>query len=97
MQENQQKIGLNFDAYQMFENELVIVIPNDNQQWCEELTSALNITSTINCMTRKQGFFYWEIGQKVSQMVVWFDEGAILDKSFSTQPLWLGFLAGFFA
>jgi hypothetical protein len=48
-------------------------------------------------MTRKQGFFYWEIGQKVSQMVVWFDEGAILDKSFSTQPLWLGFLAGFFA
>ncbi len=70
MQENQQKIGLNFDAYQMFENELVIVIPNDNQQWCEELTSALNITSIINCMTRKQGFFYWEIGQKVSQMVV---------------------------
>jgi hypothetical protein len=54
----------------MFENELVIVIPNDKQQWCEELTSTLNITSAINCTTRKQGFFNWEIGQKVSQMVV---------------------------
>ncbi len=97
MQENQQKIGLNFDAYQMLENELVIVIPNDKQQSCEELTSTLHITLAINYTTRKQGFFYWEIGQKVSQMVVQFDEGAILDKLLSTQALWLGLLVGFFA
>ncbi len=45
MQENQQKIRFNFDAYQMLENELVIVIPNDKQQWCEELTS--NILTII--------------------------------------------------
>ncbi len=88
MQENQQKIGLNFDAYQILEDELVIVIPKDKQQWCKELTNTLHIPSAINYTTRKQSYFYWEIGHKVSQMaLVRFDEGAILDKSLLTWPL----------
>jgi len=70
VQENQQKIGLNFDAYQMLENELIIVIPNDKQQWCEELINTLHIPLAINYTTRKQGFFNWEIGHKVFQMAL---------------------------
>jgi hypothetical protein len=79
VQENQQKIGLNFDAYQMLENELVIVIPNDKQQWCEELTSTLHITSTINYTTRKQGFF---IGKLVKRYPKWLSD-------FTRVPSWI--------
>jgi hypothetical protein len=47
--------------------------------------------------TRKQGFFISKISQKVPQMpLVQLDQGAILDKSFSAWPLWLGFFCGLF-
>jgi hypothetical protein len=36
-------------------------------------------------------FFIKKIGQKVPQMApIWLDQSAILDKLFSTRPLWLG-------
>jgi hypothetical protein len=68
VQENQQKIGLNFDAYQMFKDELIIVIPNDKQQWCKKLINTLHIPLAINYTTRKQGFF---IGKLVKRYPKW--------------------------
>jgi len=45
--------------------------------------------------TRKQGLFL--LGNWVPQMApIWIDKGAILDESFSTQPLWLGYFGGLF-
>jgi hypothetical protein len=47
----------------------------------------MQLTST----TRKQGVFISKIGQKVPQMPpIQLDQGAILDKSFSTWPFLLG-------
>jgi hypothetical protein len=46
---------------------------------------------------RKQGVFIGKIGQKVPQMAhVWFDQGAIMDKLFWTQPFWHGLFGGLF-